>query len=218
MCSMRGLNRFAAVPLLAVALSACQTAATKPTVPPGEPVSLAPAAFRCPAKGTTITFQDGRTATALDRHDDTCVYAVGTTTETRIYSMSRTDQPRAERFRQAMAKLWPLEVNKQAVADHDLILTGDDDIDKKFSTEIEETITVLRSERLTTPAGTFDTYVIERAYKMLLRRTHGRYLLWYDPNTGIVLKGVLEHAGGVRPRTPDFVVAHIGTSETSKAE
>ncbi|WP_353859658.1 hypothetical protein [Azospirillum formosense] len=179
---------------------------------------MAPAAFRCPAKGTTITFQDGRTATALDRHDDTCVYAVGTTTETRIYSMSRTDQPRAERFRQAMAKLWPLEVNKQAVADHDLILTGDDDIDKKFSTEIEETITVLRSERLTTPAGTFDTYVIERAYKMLLRRTHGRYLLWYDPNTGIVLKGVLEHAVGVRPRTPDFVVAHIGTSEISKAE
>ncbi|MGA1859869.1 hypothetical protein VH569_28115 [Azospirillum sp. 11R-A] len=36
-----------------------------------------------------------------------------------------------------MATLWPLEVGKRAVADHDLILTGDDDIDKKFATEIQ---------------------------------------------------------------------------------
>lgn len=215
---MGALGYISAVGLLTVTLSACQTAASQPTVAAGEPAQLPPAAFRCPAKGTTITFQDGRSATALERRDDTCVYAVGTATEARIFSLSRQDQPRAERFRHAMATLWPLEVGKSAVADHDLNLTGDDDIDRKFATEIKETITVLRSERLTTPAGTFDTYVIERAYEMIFRHTHGRYLLWHEPNSGVVLKGVLDHAQGIRPRTPNFIVVRLGSTTTPTAE
>ncbi|WP_431854261.1 hypothetical protein [Azospirillum sp.] len=203
-------RRVSALAFGAALLGGCQTALKKAVVP-GEPVALAPAAFRCPPMGTVVEYEAGRTITYLAQEQpDACLITNGARTQSMIYNLVPADRRAADALRSVLSKLWPLQVGKAVTSERDPFLTGNDDIDAKFVTGVDETITVLRSERLITPAGTFDTYVIERAYTSLYGNSAGRYYYWYEPQNGLLLKGLYERDSGVnKVRAPNMTAQRV---------
>lgn len=203
-------RRVATLAFGVVLLSGCQSV-PKTAVVPGEPVALAPAAFRCPPAGTVVEYEAGRTITYLAQEQpDACLITNGARTQSMIYNLVPADRRAANALRSVLPKLWPLQVGKSVLSERAPFLTGDDDIDKKFLTSVDETITVLRSERLITPAGAFDTYVIERAYSSAYANSIGRYYYWYEPRNGLLLKGLYERDSGVnKVRAPNMTAQRV---------
>ena len=202
--------RVSALALGAALLSGCQTP-PKMAVVPGEPVALAPAAFRCPPTGTVVEYEAGRTITYLAQEQpDACLITNGARTQSMIYNLVPADRRAANALRSVLPKLWPLQVGKSVVSERAPFSTGNEEIDSQFLTGVDETITVLRSERLITPAGAFNTYVIERAYSSAYANSIGRYYYWYEPQNGLVLKGLYERDSGInKVRAPNMTAQRV---------
>jgi hypothetical protein len=88
----------------------------------------------------------------------------------------------------AAERIWPLAVGKETT----LVLSRD-------SQSWRITLKVLRIENVTLPAGTFETYVVERHDQgMGSNYYEGIRTFWYAPSTGTIVKFDYTHKAGTR--------------------
>lgn len=164
---------------------------------PGTPTQLFgdEAPFRCPDAGTEIDFRSGLTrifsppdhARAPD-----CAYSVANGV-----AHATAFGPYASRVaQQALRRLWPLRIGKRV----------------SFATEVSfgrvynERYRVVRHERVTVPAGTFDAFVIDwdaTSADQYANGYHETASFWYAPALGYVVKVEHHLLGGIYARLAD---------------
>jgi hypothetical protein len=87
-----------------------------------------------------------------------------------------------------MDALWPLKVGNTVsfqVGDSNTVQVSD----RYFVRDLQETFSVGRQERITVPAGTFDTFVIDWTEQETgPNPTVAQTTLWYAPGVGYVVK------------------------------
>lgn len=146
--------------------------------------------FQCAPPGTTVVYSNGLRTTWGVQQGNVCrlrqAQTDGTNVEFNWYAPAallpaNATQTWADQIKPST--LWPLSVGKKISARYD----GPGQ-DPGFSGSWTFTITVEKYERLTTKAGTFDTFLvvsqseqIGRAFKTIRRQ-------WYAPDPGVTIK------------------------------
>jgi hypothetical protein len=150
------------------------------------------AAFKCPKQGTVVQFEGGATNEWLTQEGNHCrmnykpqneearlvdwyaPMAFVSTTSTNGQSWLQQVKP---------STLWPLSVGKKISARYDgANNTGTSDGSWIF------TFTVEKYERITTKAGTFDTFVVTRTQEGIGRPFKEKWTQWYAPEPGISVR------------------------------
>jgi hypothetical protein len=87
--------------------------------------------------------------------------------------------------RAAVERFWPLRVGKQVTF-----------VERAPDGDWLHTLRAVRGEIVTVPAGSFDTFVVERATSGL-GRTHffATYTYWYAPAAGAIVRAEIRQAG-----------------------
>jgi hypothetical protein len=162
-------------PPLPVAVS-LDTSSASPTPPVGV-ASAAGAAreaeFRCPRSGTLVQYDNGTTLKFSSEMGFRCRYVDQNMKEAEKFAGFADD---AKFVDAGLSLLWPLSVGKQqtvSVSSSGAYLT--------------HTFTVLRTERVATPAGTFDTFVVEEE-ETGTGAQRAKRLYWYAPEPGLTVK------------------------------
>jgi hypothetical protein len=146
----------------------------------GTPVAVAIAAgaardveFRCPRSGTLVQYDNGTTLKFASQNGFRCRYADQNLKEAEKVAGFADDG----KFLDAgLGLLWPLSVGKQqrvSVSASGAYLTHN--------------FTVLRTERVSTPAGTFDTFVVEEE-ETGTGAQWAKRLYWYAPEPELIVK------------------------------
>src|SRR5438876_139290 len=184
-------NKYDGVVNLTLIPAAPQAAGTVPlTAPPPPldtssanstpPVSLASAAgaardaeFRCPRTGTVVEYNNGTTLKFAGENGFRCVYRDQNLKQAEKVAVFADDP----KFLDAgLGLLWPLSVGKQQAVSVN-----------SSGTYLSHNFAVLRAERVSTPAGTFDTFVVEEeesgAGAQWAKRSY-----WYAPEPGVIVK------------------------------
>lgn len=146
------------------------------------------AAFKCPKPGLVVQYEDGTITQALSEGQNSCrltgkrpnedavvfdwyaPLAFVSTTSTNGHSWLQQVKP---------STLWPLAVGKKLSARYDgANNTGTSDGSWNF------TFTVEKYERITTKAGSFDTFLITRTQEGIGRPFKEKWSQWYAPELG----------------------------------
>jgi hypothetical protein len=149
--------------------------------------ALAPTAdFRCPAAGTVIRNSTGGQLTFTEANDSRCGYTDETGQKHERYAIFADGYGRLAR--KEMDGLWPLKVGNIVsfhIHDSSSVQTSD----RYFVRDLDETFAVGRQERITVPAGTFDTFVVDWTEQETgPNPTGASTTLWYAPSVGYVVK------------------------------
>lgn len=113
-----------------------------------------------------------------------------------------------ERAQPILAGLWPLEVGRSVSGD---VAAWGSDV---FSIQA----TVERTELLTTPAGTFNTFVVRVRQRQVPRGYDIEYRYWYAPSLRFVVKQTSE-SFGQKPVPPrNWVLTGVQRPATDRAE
>jgi hypothetical protein len=148
------------------------------------------ASFKCAKPGTTLQYSDGGSTTWIAQEGNSCKLASRSPngTENTIIWFAPTMTARPEHS-QSYAKqlkpetLWPLAVGKEIVGRYD---GAGSQIGGQGSWH--NVITVDGYEKVTTKAGTFDTFVITKQEEALSHKYRSTIKLWYAPEPGITIK------------------------------
>lgn len=150
-----------------------------------------PAEFKCAAPGTVVEYSDGQRTTWVAQQGNTCRLRSkapnGDETDTIWYVPTATVRVGASSTWADQVKpstLWPLAVGKKLQGRYDGAGS-----DAGYSGSWISSITVEKTERLTTKAGAFDTFVVvfqqeglpPNNFKSTLRQ-------WYAPDPGVTVK------------------------------
>jgi hypothetical protein len=155
--------------------------------------SEAPAGFRCPPPGAVIVTKVGITLALQDGPPLHCIAKVnGVETDTILHMIAGNDEHAGE-LRDEMGKIWPLVVGTSRT--FYVGLPGE---------PIVNHVAVTARAAIDTPAGRFDTYVIEWSRSAancgaILDEVH-RY--FYAPSLGAVVKYERDHGYG-NDKLPD---------------
>jgi len=177
----------AAPPKPAPALAPAPPAPVSPSPPartPAAEVATAPTAvvatgaareagFRCPRSGTLIQYSNGTTLKFAGESGFRCAYLDQNYRDAEKFAAFGDD---AKFLDAGLDKLWPLSAGKQQT-----VLIS---VSGAYSTH---RFTVLRTEKVVTPAGTFDTIVVEQE-ETGLGAQWAKRLFWYAPETGLIVK------------------------------
>ena len=149
--------------------------------------ALGPTAeFRCPASGTVIRNSTGGQLTFTDANGFRCGFTDETGQKHERYAVFVDGYGRLAR--KEVEGLWPLKVGNTVsfhVSDNGPVQVSD----KYFARDLQETFSVGRQERITVPAGTFDTFVIDWTEQETGANPTGALTtLWYSPSVGYVVK------------------------------
>jgi hypothetical protein len=143
-------------------------------------VSLASAAgaareaeFRCPRSGTLVQYDNGTTLKFARQNGFHCGYADQNLKEAEKVAGFADD---AKFLDAGLGLLWPLSVGKQQRVS---VSAGGAYLTHNF--------TVLRTERVSTPAGTFDTFVVEEE-ETGTGAQWAKRLYWYAPDPELIVK------------------------------
>lgn len=143
--------------------------------------------FRCPRAGTVIEFTNGGKITFSDQDGFWCVGTSARGQPFRFYAMlagvgSRYVENHVE-------QIWPLRIAKEisfTLKSSSTNIGGGITADTPFW--YTEKFEVARRERITVPAGTFDTWVIEHHEDVARPTFSATTLLWYAPDVGYIIK------------------------------
>jgi hypothetical protein len=149
--------------------------------------ALAPTAeFRCPAAGTVIRNSTGARLTFTEANGFRCSYTDEAGQKHERYAVFADGYGKLAR--KEMDALWPLKVGITVsfqIGDSNTVQVSD----RYFVRDIQETFSVGRQERITVPAGTFDTFVIDWTEQETgPNPTVAQTTLWYAPGVGYVVK------------------------------
>jgi hypothetical protein len=182
-------NKYDSVVNLTLIPTTPQVAAAAPVAPPSAPppdpnpatptppVSLASAAadpgFHCPRAGTVVQYNNGTTLKFVGENGFRCNYVDQNLRKAEKMAVFADDV----RFLDAgLTLLWPLSVGKEQKVSVN-----------SSGTYLNHNFKVLRTERIETPAGSFDTFVVEEEESGTGAQWAKR-LYWYAPAAGVVVK------------------------------
>jgi hypothetical protein len=159
--------------------------ALRATSPPDG--ALAPTAeFRCPAAGIVIQNSTGGRLTFTEANGFRCSYTDETGQKRERYAVFADGYSRLAR--KEIEGLWPLKVGN-IVTFHVNDSSSVQVSDRYFVRDLDETFTVGRQERITVPAGTFDTFVVDWTEQETGPNPTGAATnMWYAPSVGYVVK------------------------------
>jgi len=147
--------------------------------------------FRCPKPGTVIDYTDtGGTITFKAPDGMWCVGTQEDGQPFRRYAMLAGSNSTWSSFiENHVERIWPLRIGKEISfkhQGHSSNQSGGVGADTPFW--YEEKIVVARTERLTVPAGTFDTWVIEDHQDVARGGVSALRTYWYAPEVGFIIK------------------------------
>lgn len=186
--------------LVPAAPQAAGTTAAPPTssATPTPPVSLASAAgaareagFHCPRSGTVVQYDNGTTMKFTGEFGFRCGYVNQNQKEAGKFAIFADDAKFADA---GLSLLWPLSVGKQQRVS--VSISG---------SYLTHNFTVLRTERVSTPAGTFDTFVVEEE-ETGTGAQWAKRSYWYAPEPGLIVKSTFTLI-----KTSD-TASHVGTA------
>jgi len=164
------------------------SAAPAPTAPPPATSVAAPipaievasaattagaSSFHCPRPGTVIEYSNGTKLKFGGENSFRCAYLDQNFREAEKFAGFADD---AKFLDAGLDKLWPLATGKEQMVS--VSMSG------AFLTD---RFTVLRSETVATPAGTFDTFVVEQE-ESGAGSQRAKRLFWYAPELGLIVK------------------------------
>jgi hypothetical protein len=163
---------------------------------PPEGALAATAEFRCPAAGTVIKNSTGGQLTFTEANGFRCAYTDETGQKHERYALFADGYgPLA---RKELDALWPLKVgNTASFRVRETISSYG-----SAAPDRQEDFVVNRQERVTVPAGTFDTFVVEWTEQETGANPTGALITqWYAPGVGYVVKSSVHtlNTNGVRP-------------------
>lgn len=148
------------------------------------------AAFKCPATRMVVEFSDGSVNTWTGKSSQNACEAINKrpdSAETVNWVYAPTAAVPANRS-QAWAtqvkatQLWPLVVGKKIEGRFDGVNPSG------FEGTTYTTFTVDRTERITVPAGTFETFVVTRVEENKTFSYRATARQWYAPDPGMTVK------------------------------
>jgi hypothetical protein len=154
----------------------------------------------CPPPGTVVEFSDSQRTTWLAQEAKFC----------RLQQKGRDGQETARNWYAPTAilsasgtqtwadqvkpwTLWPLAVGKKITARYDGPSTT-----ASYSGSWSQTITVEKYEKITTKAGTFDTFVVLSEQDGISHRFKSSFRQWYAPEAGVTVKFDYSDSGGAK--------------------
>lgn len=148
------------------------------------------APFKCAKPGTVVQNDDGTVFEAISQGPDYCRISfknrAGETNQFDWFAPSATMSPAGSRSWIDQTKpqtLWPLVVGKKVSARFDgANVSGNNHGSWMFAWTVE------KYERITTKAGTFDTFLVTRTQDAIGRSFKEKISLWYAPDLGLVVK------------------------------
>ena len=135
------------------------------------------ARFRCPRVGTTIQYSNGSMLKFASESGFRCAYRDQNYRDAEKFAAFGDD---AKLLDAGLDKLWPLTIGKQQTVS--VSMSG---------AYLTNRFTVLRSETVTTPAGSFDTLVVEQEESGVGNQGAKR-LFWYAPELGLIVKSTFD--------------------------
>jgi hypothetical protein len=149
------------------------------------------AEFKCPPPGTVVEFSDGRKTIWVSQDGNTCRirsnWQTGEELDLIWYAPAAANLVSASNAWAQQVKpsnWWPLAVGKKTQARYDGPSSNG-----SYSGSWITTLTVEEAEKITTEAGTFDTFVVvyqvEAFQKKKFRSTLRQ---WYAPEPGVTVK------------------------------
>jgi hypothetical protein len=144
--------------------------------------------FHCPSTGTVIRTSTGRMFQFTEAKGSRCAYTDegGNTRERYALFVDGFGQL----ARKEMDRLWPLSVGGRT--DFDVVdMTPVQPTDRFSQRHFHESFVVTRQERVTLPAGRFDSFVVEWTETEIGRhhdKTEAVVTMWYAPQVGYVVK------------------------------
>jgi len=155
------------------AVSAAPAVVTTASAPAVGASASGEAGFRCPRPGTFIQYSNGTSLKFAGESGFRCAYVDQTYKDAEKFAAFTDD---AKFLDAGLDKLWPLTPCKvQTVS---VSLSG---------AYLTHRFTVLRTETVSTPAGTFETVVVEQE-ETGSGSQWAKRLFWYAPNSGLIVK------------------------------
>jgi hypothetical protein len=170
------------------ATPAVTPAAASQAISPQAPAMASTADFRCPQPGTLIRTSTGDQLRFMEAKGERCSYTDNTGDTRERYALFVDGFGAAAKS--DLDRLWPLQVGNNVeydVIDATPVQSKDPFLQKHY----HESFEVLRQERVTVPAGTFDTFVVEWSEAEIGRnfaKTAAKVTLWYAPQIGYFVK------------------------------
>jgi hypothetical protein len=148
------------------------------------PRSVAPEDFHCPTPGTVIETSVGGWLQFTGQEGLRCWYRTRSgTTDSRYALLLAGDSDWVEQGGDEIGKLWPLRVGKRQWFVARRLAP------EQYYMSWYEIYTVTGRERITVPAGTFDTYVITWEEKGRFENGfEAKSTFWYAPEVGYFVK------------------------------
>lgn len=162
------------------------TAATQPPAVAAVPVTRSVGgvtgeiAFKCPRSGTVVQYSNGLTLKFAEGSGFRCAYVDQSATERTKFGAFADDSRLLDA---GIDKLWPLATGKEQTTG--ISVSGG---------YLRQHFAVLRSETVVTPAGSFDTIVVEQQESGFATQTAKR-LFWYAPGLGLIVKSTFSFVG-----------------------
>jgi hypothetical protein len=148
-------------------------------------------AFKCPPPGTVVEYSNSQVTTWIGPEGNSCKQAVKMPNgqEFTVFWYAPTAAwaggiARSWAQQVNPSGLWPLTVGKKVAGRYSGLFTEQSDIERSY----QVVYLVEKAERITTKAGTFDTFVILNQIDGIgtSYRSTGRQ--WYAPDAGIAAK------------------------------
>ena len=138
------------------------------------------AGFRCPKSGTVVQYSNGTSLKFAGERGFRCAYVDQAFKDAEKFAAFADD---AKFLDAGLDKLWPLTPGKvQTVS---VSVSG---------VYLTQRFTVLRTETVSTPAGTFATVVVEQE-ETGSGTQRAKRLYWYAPETGLIVKSTFTVLG-----------------------
>jgi hypothetical protein len=175
-----------AAPVAAPASPAPSPAAAQPATVATVPVTRSAGgvtgeiAFKCPRSGTVVEYSNGMELKFADGNRFRCSYTDQAYKEREKFAAFADE---AKLLDAGLDRLWPLTAGKEQT----LGITGSGGY-------LKQHFVVLRSETVVTPAGRFDTIMVEQQESGFAIPTAKR-LFWYAPELGLIVKSTYSFVG-----------------------
>jgi hypothetical protein len=168
------------------------------------PAAAQTSEFHCPPDGTIVEYADGARTIWDKREGEVCkgrFSSGGTTSAFNWYAPAFGLEGEGPRFARGQAlvaqfkpgRIWPLTVGKKVTGRYEGV-SGSGDPPRGVW---DHTVTIEAYEKVTTKAGTFDTFVvshedlaISHSYKYVERS-------WYAPVPGVTIKSAVTSSAGL---------------------
>ena len=162
------------------AVSTPPAVVTRASVPQTATSVTGDAGFRCPKPGTVIQYSNGTSLKFAGERGFRCAYVDQAFKDAEKFAAFADD---AKFLDAGLDKLWPLTPGKvQTVS---VSVSG---------VYLAQRFTVLRTETVSTPAGTFATVVVEQE-ETGSGNQRAKRLYWYAPETGLIVKSTFTVLG-----------------------